>query len=604
MGSVLLTRRAQPLPVAWFLTFATVIAAALRIAYSLTIAPEWTSDFGTYWKIAIDQVSSGNFQADSVYTERTLPVLVPVIALFGDTPYAVKAINIVMLGLVQLAGYDILRRLISHQTAQGFTIAFAAAPIPTFALTIPSHDLWAMFYLASAAWLGAVALTAPRIAKWSFSALIGTLLALICIVMEIQRGVGFLLALALVLASALTWALADRNNHQRAIAAKWLAMTCVVALAAQLPLGMLTSSLGLRAAESPAQTSRTTAYYATHATSLGNGTYGWMQEFQNQYIKPLRKEPERLSALSKSLIRSDWSEQPIKRVVNVSQRLHGLYVLDNSNFWYFANINPQLDVLRAWLSTYSASYSLFFALLLLASVLRMAMGVDLSMPTLACMTLLSVASLALASVSENQPRYILWIWFGGTLMIAEVLARRPSESPASIHRGATLLAASLGGWLALLLGLWALVAAGYGPAQGRILADWVDSETGRATGPLRVESPEKPYEHRTLPGKLAVALGPGEFRSVQHQYCVDEPTGPRNFTFFLRAESPTKSDALVVRHEAKVVRRIALAQAAKKAIDIQIPLTIPASGCGSVQLELAGTPTTRVVINFSRFEQP
>lgn len=599
--SAWLLRRERPLPVAAFLALTTVVACSLRVAYSLVIVPEWTNDFLLYWNTALSQVDSGNFIADSFYNERSLPVLVPLVSLFGDTPYAVKLANITMLGLVQLAGYDMLRRLVSHQAAQGFTVVFAAAPIPIFALTIPSHDLWAMFFLAVAAWICTLLLSLGRAPTKIFLGGITLALSAVCVLMDMQRGVGTVLAVALALASLLGWSLAigRAEGHTQA---RSLALVCAIALLLQVPLSHLTASLGWRASESPSQKSYMTAYYGTHGTSLGNGTWGWMQEFQSRYTDPLQTDPARLDALARSLILTDWSDQPEKRIQNVLHRLDGLYLLDNSDFWYFTNINPAHERLRAWLMVYSTCFSVVFALCLLASIGRMLLGADPTTPTLACIVFVAMVSLALASFSENQPRYIMWLWFAGPLWIAEMFARRPERSPLSLSRGIGLSAAAFAGWLLLLLALWAAIAMGYGPERGRILADWMDPGTGRAIGDLTVPAPANPYEHATQPGELSVALGRGALPAVEHDLCVDRQT-PRGVTFFLRSESPSPGDVLLVSYASVLSRSIPLPQATDKTIEVRLPQALQNPGCHRLRLELRGSPMARAVVDFPRLER-
>ncbi len=598
-GCIWLARRDRPLPISAFLIVTTLLAAIVRVNYSLVMVPEWTSDFISYWNTALKQVSTGDFTVDGFYTERSLPVLVPLVALFGDVPYAVKAANIAMLGIVQLAGYDILRRLVSHQAGQAFTLGFVVAPIPLFALTIPSHDLWALFFLAITVWLCALLLTARSQRRLVLLACITSALALLCLLMEIQRGVGTILALALLIASVLGWAMAA-NSARNDPRPRMLAIACALALLAQFPLGVLTASLGLRAAEAPAQKTYMLAYYGTHGTSMGNGTWGWMRVFQGEFTDGLQAQPARLQELSRSLMLSDWSEQPGRRVVNVAKRLKGLYFLDNSNFWYFAKIEP--SKLQAWLGTYSLCFSTIFSVLLLLAIARSLMGIDPTTPTLACMVFIAIVSLALASFSENQPRYIMWLWLGGMLWLAEMLARRSPRPAFSAIRGISLSAAALSACAVLLVGLWAVVASAYGPAQGRILGDWTDPATGSEIGALHVPAPSDPYVHATQPGELSVALGAGALPAVEHRVCVDA-NSPRGLTFFLESASAVPGDALMIRFGSAPPQRVGLDTANGKSVDVRLPGEFQAGGCHQLRLELVGPGHARATVEFPRLER-
>lgn len=596
-----LSRRTRPLPVVWFLIGTTLLAAAVRVVYSLVMAPEWTSDFHTYWVTALAQVENSRFVADSFYTERTLPVLVPLAALFGDVPYSVKATNIVMLGLAQLAGYDILRRLRSHQAAQAFTIGFAAAPIPLFALTIPSHDLWALFFLAVAAWLCAVLLTSTARHRWLLLTAVVFALSFMCLLMQVQRGVGTLLALALVISSALAWILAaGRPHREKGSRESTMFLVAVLVLAAQFPLGAMTSALGLRASDSESQKTHMTAYYATHGTSLGNGTWGWMRVFQEQYTDELRSDPERLQALSRSLVLSDWSEQPVKRVENVSRRMAGLYFLDNSNFWYFANLNPEGKRLENWLLAYSIWFSTVFSLLMLFSLVRLLRGSDPTTPTFACMVFIAMVSLALASFSENQPRYIMWLWFGGMLWLSEMFVPRNNSAATPALKAIGLAGASLVAWMLLLAAAWSLTSLMYRPDQGRILGDWQDPATGQLTGNLVVAAPSDPYVHATKPGELSVAVG-ATTPIVEHRLCFDG-SGPKNLTFFAHAPGADPDDVLLVSYGPQPPQRVPLAAATGDVANIRLPSLLRTPGCHNLRFEVDGSQATRVVIDFPRLE--
>lgn len=601
---VWLARRREPLPPWPFVLATTAIALGVRFAYTGAVETVWTNDFLLYWDTAKQQVASGNYAVISLYNERTLPVLVPLILLFGPDPGHVIVANIATLTMIQLAGYDLLRRMVSHQAAQAFSVAFIAAPIPLFALTIPSHDLWAMGYCAVALWLCAVVLSHRRRHGTRLAVAVAGALALVCLLMEIQRGIGLLLAAAMLLAALMGW-LARRGDppaDRRPVLT--LLLVCAAALAAQWPLGALVGKLDLRAADEPGHRIHMAAYYTSNGTSMGNGTWGWMDGFRREFTEPLRTDdPERLEQLSRSLVLSDWAEQPLKRLDNVADRLAGLFVLDNSNFWYFSEGDPSLAKPLGWLRLYSLFVSLGFTLALGAGLLRMLLGALPSVPVLAGLVLTSVVALALCSFSENQPRYLMLLWFTGLLFLAEATGRRSEPRTASLRLGAVMAVAVALGWLGLIAALLLPARALYGPEDGRILGDWTRVSTGAETGALPITADPNPYVHVTDPGELAVVLRPGE-PGVQQPLCV-AAGGRDDFAFFLRARAAQPGDALVVRFGDAGPHRFELAAADGKAVDLRVPDLGEGGQCGtlSMALESSGrTPDARAEVFFPRLE--
>jgi hypothetical protein len=596
-----LARRREPLPPWPFVLATTAIALGLRLVYTDAVETVWTNDFLLYWDTAKQQAASGNYAVTSLYNERTLPILVPLILLFGPDQQHVILANIAMLTLMQLAGYDLLRRMHSHQAAQAFSVAFMAAPIPLFALTIPSHDLWAMGYCALALWLCALVLTHRGRRSTLVAVAVAGALALVCLMMEVQRGIGLLLAAAMLLAALMGW-LAKRGDPADRRSVPTLLLVCAAALAAQWPLGALLGKLDLRAADEPGHRIHMAAYYASNGTSLGNGTWGWMDGFRQEFTEPLRTDdPERLEQLSRSLVLSDWAEQPLKRLDNVADRLAGLFVLDDSNFWYFSETDPALAKPLGWLRLYSLFVSLGFTLALGAGLVRLLLGGLPSVPTLAGLVLTSVVALALCSFSENQPRYLMLLWFTGLLFLAETVGRRPEPNPPSLRLGAAMAVAVALGWLGLIAALLLPARALYGPEDGRILGDWTRVSTGAEIGALPITADPNPYVHVTDPGELAVALLPNE-PGVQQSLCLPDK-GRDDFAFFVRASSPQPGDALVVRFGDARPHRFDLTGAGGKALDLRIPDLGAGGRCGMLGLSLESrSPTAGAEVFFPRLE--
>lgn len=603
VGAVVWTaRRRRPFSPAAFLVITTIIGAYLRFLYALAIEPEWTSDFLTYWLSAQQQVTSGDFTATGFYTERTLPLLVPLIQLLGPVEMHVVLVNIAMLGMLQLIGYDILRRTRSHQAAQAFTVAFLLAPLPYFVSTIPSHDLWAMWMIGICCWL-LTFLSAPHAGRWTWrAALAGPALALGCMWLELQRGIGLVMAAALVLAAGVAWLMSFRAASPDQMRVRRNAgLLCIAVLLAQVPLGAAADALSLRAKQSPAHATYATAYFASNGTSFGDGRWDWFNLFRQDFTAHLEaSDTARLEAFAETLVLSDWSEQPMKRITNAGSRMAGLFAFDESNYWYFHGLDPALQRPARWLQAYSSHVSLLFALALLLALARLAFTPPPSTAVLAGLVLTAVAALALATFSENQARYLLWLWFIGPLLLAESFGRGVAVRWLAPRPGLGLLAGSLGAWLLLLLLLWLPAGFGYEVEDGRILGDW-QSASGSLLGDFQAIPPENPLAHVTQPGRLAFTLGNAGANEAVHEVCLSVP-GQFSLSFYLNAplEAPPDTQVLVRMGERGLT--FGLPQGEPTIYrEHRIP-GIPGSGtCQPLSFSLSG-PAERVDVYFVRFE--
>lgn len=608
MGACLwMLRRSVPFRPLQFVLVTTLVGAYLRFFYAITIQPEWTSDFLTYWETAQAQIQSDDFTATGIYTERTLPLLVPLILLMGAEKMNVVLVNIAMLASLQLMGYDILRRVRSHQAAQGFTVAFLLFPLPYFASTIPSHDLWAMWMLGSCSWLLAFALHHrwPH-SKWSLAAA-GGLLALGCQWLELQRGIGLILAASLLLASSACWLTAPRpGSGQDSGRLRAVTIVCAFVLLLQPVLGWVAGASSLQAKASPGSQSYATAYFAANGTSFGNGTWDWMRLFQEAFTDPLRySDTERLEEFSDALVLSDWSAQPLKRIGNASYRLKGLFVFDESNYWYFHGLDSAFDRPTTWLRAYSGYLSLLFGLALLAALARMVVAPLPSAPVLAGLVVSAVAALALATFSENQARYLLWLWFVGPLFLAESFGRGTSARLRSHAAGAALLAAVAASWLVLLLALWVPVKTGYGVDEGRILSSWTRSLGKNShSGPLVPVPHENPYAYVTHPGRLAFSMGDAIARSASHEVCLPD-AGRFTLSFHLNATGQVQANSTVAVRYGPHEYAFSLPEGGPASYEeIRIPGIIGEGACRPLVFELEDKPSVvdRLDVYFVRFE--
>lgn len=597
-------RRRQPFCPAAFLLVTTVVAAYLRFFYALAIEPEWTSDFLSYWESAQQQVASGDFKATGFYTERTLPVLVPVILLLGAGKMQLVLVNIAMLLSLQLIGYDILRRSRSHQAAQAFTVAFLLVPLPYFVSTIPSHDLWAMWMIGICCWLLAF-LSAPAGCRWAWRAgLAGPALALGCMWLELQRGIGLVMAASLALAAGVAWLMAFRAPSAEQVRTRRnAALVCIAVLVAQVPLGAAADALSLRAKETPAHAAYATAYFGANGTSFGDGRWDWLNRFRQGFTLHLEySDAARLAGFSEALVLSDWREQPVKRVTNAGSRMAGLFAFDESNYWYFHGVDPALQRPLSWLQAYSAHVSLLFAVALMLALARLAFTAPPSPAVLAGLVLSAVAALALSSFSENQARYLLWLWFVGPLFLAESVGRGAATGALPARAGLGLLGGAAAAWLLLLLLLWLPAKFGYDAEDGRILGGW-QSAGGIELGHFQPIPLDIPGAHATQPGRLAFTLGDAGTSEAIHEVCLPSAES-FDLSFYLDAPGEISPGTTVRVRLGEHESAFELAQGEPSPTDYRehrVPGILGDGACQALSFSLSG-PAERVDVYFVRFE--
>jgi len=486
VGGLWLARRRQPLPPLRFVFLALLAATVLRLVYFALVEPTWVSDFARYWKVANEMANADHYVVRTVYQQRALPFLVPLVELFGDAPAALKLANILVLALVQLAGYDVLRRCHGHQAAQCFTFLWIGAPEPLFSLTIPSHDLVAMGILAGIVWTLVLAVHPRKVDSqtdrgaraWLLAALpIATLLA----VLELQRGIG-LIALASLLAVAVAGALVSRRfpwvlreSAGQASRLLAIALLCLPLYAACM---WGASKSGLTMSEQVAEIS-VLRYTTAHVSSLSDGSYAWFLPFNAAFTSAYDQDPERLQDLRNSLALSDFVEDPAGRIGNASDRLRNLYRLGGSSFFYMAGFVERAPIAVRSLQLYNNTFALGFALLALLAV-----GALMSRPGLPLLgagyllVLASAVTIVLSLSAENQPRYLYLVWFVGSVVIAAGLSR-PSVGT-DVPLAARGMALRVGGLLlqtALIVSAgtivaWFVTRTFYDDGSGRMLSHW------------------------------------------------------------------------------------------------------------------------------------
>lgn len=474
--------RKRPFPAIPFIGITLVSSIALRWFYSANIDPEWISDFARYWQSAVE-LTGASLPITDPYQQRALPYLYPLVLAFGDAPEVVKFGNIGLLCLIQLAGYDILRRAAGHTAAQCFTILWIAAPEPLYSLTIPTHDLSGLVLVAAAAWLVAAGLdTATGKQRWRRPVLLGLCglaAGILLVVLEIQRGFGGLFLTTLVLVTV-AWAIIQRGLPGIARARPGALVNLLVIVCCAAPVYLtginITQATGLSRTGEAAEAARL-RYSTPHSTSFSNGSYYWMRGFHDAFTHHHMDDLEELRAFRRDLMLSDFAEDPVGRATNAIERLDGLYALGTGMGFYTAGVRDSHPRLLRFLQAYNHAFAFPFAALGLIAlwILLARRGIP---PIVAILALFAaLLSLGMAFFTENQPRYAYPVWFVGSIAIAAALgnrrtwmARGPWWRQVAGAGGIAVQAIAISA--AALALAWLAVVATYKPGDGRILAEW------------------------------------------------------------------------------------------------------------------------------------
>jgi hypothetical protein len=480
LGSAIwLARREHPLPPRLFVLLGLLAALAVRVGYAFAIDPEWVGDYARYWQRAVEMAQSGEYAATDVYRQRALPYLVPLIHIFGPDTGSLKAGNIALLCVLQLLGYDLLRRASGHRAAQSFTLAWIGTPEPLFSALIPSHDLIGVTLTTFVFWGCQLAVSSDghvrsRIAVPALTTFITFSLALL----QIQRSTGVLMLGVLVISAASAWLI--KHAFPASIAAGNRSLGRLVLVVALCVPGYVILMAAARDAgfvlNKQYESYSALRYTTPHANSLSDGTYEWMRTFHDAFSHAYTEDLGRFSDFRTTLALSDYAKSPVDRVRNLAERLEKQYQLGGSVGAYWKGAWDDAPKTMQFLLAYNRIFSCAFALLSLVALARLLTRNLLPFAVVLVLVAISSTALALVVAAENQPRYLFLVWFVGACVIGTGIARNDAERYASLTILAGRLAAVLAASIALLTGslllAWFALSSRYPPESGRILTDW------------------------------------------------------------------------------------------------------------------------------------
>lgn len=588
-----------------FLACSLVAATAIYCAYMFLIQVAWVSDFMSMWQHALKMVAHTDFAVRSVYDERALPVLVPLVLIFGPNPTVVPIVNLIMLLLIQLAGYDLARRILGHRAAQGFVVLWLGAIEPVFALRITSHDLWGLFFLVVFLWgfratCDIIERRDPAWRRWVGIAACAIALAGVLVLFEMQRELVPVLIVGAVVA-ALFLAAKGGVRLKAAISLMAVALALYAGMAWSLKHAgyMQSAEQGQRLAQI-----RTGIY----GSSLSNGTYRQGQVLWKEFFLP--QEPAERQDLAYAIPLSDLTLQPLARIGNVLERSRKQAQLGSQTRFYHADARMVWPTMLPLARAYNAGYSILISLLGLVSIV-IVLRHHRSYEGLVLLGLMSVLTGTLVLAGESQPRYLFPIWFVMAQLIpyaaVEWMGRAKDESLAARVRTA-IVAVARG--LLLLLAAYLLLALAarwlYSESHGRILSGWepaldpattavpkdwfetAQERSGSRIGRLSGDRRGTLFGDFALVLKFPAPIAAGGSVSARKKVCVGVERRSLDFFYYMPNRKPalTRNIRLEVLIDGRVRESFAW-PTATMARHARVPDVLPANGCGVLTFRLS-----------------
>lgn len=446
-----------------FIGVSVVVSLAIQWFYYSVVHANWVSDFQHMWNIAGQMSAQGRLIPNDIYEQRVLPILLPLVYIFGNNPVIVPIANSCFLIGIMLIGYSILQKTRGHYVAQIFTILWMACAEPLFALKIPTHDLWGLFIIACIFFVIVIFFYKAR-KSLPFTLAMGVVAGLLCIMLDMQRELGALVIVAWIVTLAI-YAIKNKSDQQSTSrhVSYWamLVVACVVFLSGNAVLKhtqLIVNSDSLNYLK----------YLRIASLSPGYspGTYAYAHNFGNGLLGELPPKAQKETALS--LLLSDYILQPEFRIYGIIYKTNLMAYLGGQHYFYQNGMDVQSPVLLKNIVNYNKILSLIICFLLLIK-LKSALKKDESISTIFSLSLLCILIGALTTVGEAQSRYLFPFWFFSSIIIASQYRVSEVTEDSSFRLKFYFKLGSA----TILLGaafLWLLSSNAYKPEDGRVLS--------------------------------------------------------------------------------------------------------------------------------------
>lgn len=442
------------------------VAAALVSIFVLR--PKWISDFETMW-LRAQEFNTIDLVVRDIYDQRVQLLLVPVVRALGASQWVVPLLNLLCLGAAMWAGSVWVRRVAGPAAALLFCITVVTVPELLLALGIPTHDLWAL------PWIALSMLTVQqslREGTWQRSVLWAVVSACVMVLLQVQREIGHVAFVAAVLTYVVTAAVVPKTplarpeqilpDGSRQLATR--ALACALAL-------VLAYTAGLAVARSIGMFAEGASYKAlVHARvggvtpSVFRGTYGDGRAFADNFLEVL--DPAERADFASDVALSDSVLQPERRVPNALHRMKTLSYLGSQTYFYLPGLETERPSVSSVVARLTNWHAVAFAVLILWSLVGISRGGNWQ-PYLYPILFSSILIAGLVLVGEVQPRYLIPLWLTGSMLVAPLAPRMMHLRPGLLMKPLVYLA--LLGLLGYLV--WRFIDRSYSHDEGRVL-EW------------------------------------------------------------------------------------------------------------------------------------
>lgn len=474
----------------WILLAERIRAAALMIwalflggavlASIFLFEPRLVSDFETMW-VRANEFAFIEFAVRDIYDQRIQLLLVPAVRMFGAGEWVIVFVNVTCLSITLAAGGLWVWRVAGPIAALLFCFVFASVPELLLALGIPTHDLWAL------PWIALVALAVQRslLPELSRVGLVfwAAVAAVAMVLLQVQREIGHVAWVAAVLTYLVNAAVVPKgplgsagsellpSTSRRAAGAS---LICTLVLVLSYPAGLAAASGFGMFAGSASYQELVHARVGGVVPSIVRGTYGDGRAIADNFLEAL--PPERRGDFAQDVAVSDALLQPERRFPNALHRMKTLSYLGSQSYFYVPGLEQRRPTLSAFIASLTSWHAVGFALLVLWSLVSMFQG-GYWQSYLFPILFSSVLVAGLVLVGEVQPRYLIPLWFTGSLLVASLA---PKLRQAKGTRGVRSFAYIAFLFILIYLG-WRMVDRLYTHDDGRII-EWTLEEPGISQG--------------------------------------------------------------------------------------------------------------------------
>jgi len=427
--------------------FITAMSFIIRLYYVTSFDQEYYSDFRTYWDMASSMVDNGIQPVTNIYIQRALAYNYVIIYLFGNADIVFKISNVILITLTSLLSSYIAYLWISPLAGIFVSLLLITFPETYYASLVPSHDITGTFFLIVSLFIAYLTYYKVVHLQYKFAIVLTCCLSVCLILLEMQRGLSLLFLLCCGISLVLYYMFNNGGNKQfiiKPLIVSLLILAFIPFLFYKSANMILNGKVFIDKTNLELQNVRQLIRYNT----FNDGSYSsQIGHLERQYLNNMPKDIQLKRSFMTSLYLSDLYYDPFERPANYILRSLRLYSLSSQMGFYIGKltgmtkdqIRQQLSIATAINSSY---YSLFLIMLICSSVYFLFFRVRYRFVALNSVVFMSTLSICLATIGENQPRYMFVGYYVWPLFIGSVFSdgfrwnTQPCNKPIVIYRKA------------------------------------------------------------------------------------------------------------------------------------------------------------------------